>query len=109
METLHPVLEERDRLRVELRALDAEPEPLAVPESPVVRGPSLDPGRFAVPREEPRRPAVSPKVARLMLAPRRPSLERAGVRRVGVGTRAARKGSVEETDALIDQDVASAA
>jgi hypothetical protein len=28
---------------------------------------------------------VSPKVARLMLAPRRPALERAGVARVGAG------------------------
>jgi hypothetical protein len=145
METLHPAVAERDRLRVELSALDASPEPLVVPEacvpvqvdpepvvvsaasvsvdvgsesvavravaleSPLVRGPSADPGRFPVPRELPRRPAVSPKVARLMLAPRRPSLERAGIPRVGAGARAARKGRVEQTDAPIERNVASAA
>jgi hypothetical protein len=71
---------EHDRLQGELGTLDAAPEPPAeVPELPanVVRLPV----RPRVSRTQ----MVSPKVARLMRAPRRPALERAGVVRVGAG------------------------
>jgi hypothetical protein len=73
-----------------------------VPEPPVVPGPPVDPGLSAAPEVServaepsvnvvrlparlrvPRTRMVSPKVARLMRAPRRPALERAGVARVG--------------------------
>jgi hypothetical protein len=90
-------------------ALQVEPEPAYEPEPPAAlnvdpdqsgtvlcfpanRGPTR---AVAVSPEDARpisplsRPAsarvVSPKVARLMLAPRRPALERSGVPRVGVG------------------------
>jgi hypothetical protein len=110
METLHPAVEECDRLQADLTALDVAPktivvtqpsvatdvdfewlatpevapEPTVVPEPPVV--PELSAHATRLPMQElPRRRAVSPKVARLMLAPRRPSLERSGARRVRVG------------------------
>jgi hypothetical protein len=68
-------------------ALDVESEPPATPEavlepSPVAPEPFANVVRLPV-RHPPRMRMVSPKVARLMRAPRRPALERAGVVRVG--------------------------
>jgi hypothetical protein len=149
MEELYPALEECDRLRADLRALEAvpelpaavdiinlespvafespvalevatespyEPEPSAAePESSAALTVDPDPSgtvlRFpgnrkpvrtaavspqdarpistlfqpaSVPASVPAsEPVVSPKVARLMLAPRRPALERSGIPRVG--------------------------
>ncbi len=115
MEELYPVVEECEQLQADLRALEAfpelpvEPEPVVVPESPVA--PEVEPEpepeppyqpepaaaltvdadpsgvvlRFPANRRLTRTAAVSPKVARLMLAPRRPALERSGIPRVGVG------------------------
>jgi hypothetical protein len=92
-----------------LAALDIEPEasaaPEPAPEMPIARevspepsatsdaesGSPVDPEPSATVVRLPARPhvsrtrIVSPKVARLMRAPRRPALERAGVMRVGVG------------------------
>ena len=146
MEELYPVVEECDRLRADLRALEAfpelpveaepptavdidlvspggfespaalevEPEPPYRPEPPAALTVETDPSgtvlRFPANRRSTRtvavspqaerpistlfRPAsapasasasvrvVSPKVARLMLAPRRPALERSGIPRV---------------------------
>ena len=69
----------RQRRWSRLRLWRSVPEPPRDPEPPtnVVRLPA----RPRVPRTR----MVSPKVARLMRAPRRPALERAGVVRVGVG------------------------
>lgn len=70
-------------------ALDAVSELSAAPEA--VLEPSLDTAPPANVVRLPARPRlsrtrmVSPKVARLMLAPRRPALERGGVVRVGAG------------------------
>jgi hypothetical protein len=70
-------------------ALDVESEPPATPEA--VLEPALDPAppanvvRFPARRALSRTRMVSPKVARLMRAPRRPALERPGVLRVGAG------------------------
>jgi hypothetical protein len=143
MEELYPVVEECDRLRADLRAMEAFPElpieaepPVALdvdlvppaafespaaleveseppyrPEPPAALTVDPDPSgtvlRFPANRRPTRtvalapqanrpistlfRPAsapasarvVSPKVARLMLAPRRPALERSGIPRVG--------------------------
>jgi hypothetical protein len=85
METLHPAVEECDRLQADLTALEVAPE------QPVVPEPSVEPGASAEPEpsaratrlpvhELPRTRMVSSKVARLMLAPRRPSLDRSGAR-----------------------------
>ena len=104
MAELRGAVEERDRLQADLRALEdnpaapedsptaLDPEPTALaPEAPapVPEPAAPDPEpvaknvlRFPV-RHEPRRArVVSPKVARLMFAPRRPSLERSGIPRV---------------------------
>jgi hypothetical protein len=90
MQELRGAVEERDRLLVDLRELDAHPE------SPVDLGVAVDPEpaidlersatviSFPARPELARTPVVSPKVARLMLAPRRPALERAGVARVAL-------------------------
>lgn len=139
MEELYPAVDECDRLRADLEALEAIPEPPVEPpvesEPPAVREPpaapdinrespvepepaaalNVDPDPsgvvlcFPVDRKPTRtvavspqaarpistlswpasvpasEPLVSPKVARLMLAPRRPALERSGIPRVGAG------------------------
>jgi hypothetical protein len=106
---LRDAVDEHDRLQGELRTLDttAEPpgdpwpaagpepplarempvavEPALAPEMPVAREPATNVVRLPVRRPPVRTRMVSPKVARLMLAPRRPALERAGVVRVGAG------------------------
>jgi hypothetical protein len=127
IEELHGAVEERDRLQADLIALEAapaapvDPEPLAVrdvdpeppvdPEFPVE--PNIDPEPPAlVPAPEPsaavfcfparsepaRTRPVSPKVARLMLAPRRPALERSGIARVGGRADRAAVSSEEPTE-----------
>jgi hypothetical protein len=70
-------------------ALDVESGPPATPEAVLEPSPDTEPPANVV-RLPARRPLsrtrmVSPKVARLMHAPRRPALERAGVVRVGAG------------------------
>lgn len=112
-------MDEHDRLAGELRALDMAAEPSADPEPPVALNavpaplvapepsvnpePSVDPEpptnvvRLPARRPLSRTRMVSPKVARLMHAPRRPALERAGVARVGAGRLAS---SLEE---LVDE------
>jgi hypothetical protein len=94
---LRDAVDEHDRLQGELRTLDttaeplgdpgpaAGPEPALAPEMPVAREPATNVVRLPVRRPPVRTRMVSPKVARLMLAPRRPALERAGVVRVGAG------------------------
>ena len=81
---------------------DAEPPAAleAAPELSVESEPCVAPERSTNVMRLPDRPRVprtrmvSPKVARLMLAPRRPALERAGVARVGAG----RVGSAPQDD-----------
>jgi hypothetical protein len=80
---LRGAVQEHDRLQAELRALDAAREPCAEAESPVE--PPTNVVRLSSRPRVPRTRVVSPKVARLMQAPRRPALERAGVVRVGAG------------------------
>ena len=80
LEALRGAVEEHDRLALDLRALNAPPEPPALGE-----GPPANVVRLAGTRSIPRTRRVSPKVARLMRAPRRPALERSGVLRVGAG------------------------
>ncbi len=112
---LRGAVDEYDRLQGELRALDAAPKPpgdpvvqdidpglLTAPEGAPetlsvaseseppaaledVPEPSENVVRLGVRRPPARTRMVSPKVARLMRAPRRPALERAGVVRVGAG------------------------
>ena len=100
---LRGAVDEYDRLQVELRALDPAPElpgdpaahdidpelptvPEAVPETlPVALDPPANVVRLPVRPRLSRTRMVSPKVARLMRAPRRPALERPGVVRVGAG------------------------
>jgi hypothetical protein len=78
MQELRGTAEERDRLRADLCELEAHPQP------PVDLEPLDDPEScatiipFPVSSERARTPAVSPKVTRLMRAPRRPGLERSG-------------------------------
>jgi hypothetical protein len=116
MDQLRPAMEERDRLRADLQALDAAPDPPVRPESTpaldIAPEPSVAPERHAAvlcfpARREPTRtgllspvarrliPAplpptrtrmVSPKVLRLMHTPRRPALERPGNPRVSART-----------------------
>jgi hypothetical protein len=57
----------------------------AVPELSMAPEPSATVVRLPTKYRLPRTRMVSPKVARLMRAPRRPALERAGVVRVGAG------------------------
>lgn len=68
-------------------ALEAVPEPRVVSEPPaglgVVSEPPANVVRLPARRPPARTRMVSPKVARLMHAPRRPALERSGVVRVG--------------------------
>jgi len=153
LEELRGAVEERDRLQVDLRALDTVPEPpvdlepLAVPEPLVDLKPPVDPEPLVVPeptvvlesvdpelpvdpeplvdleplvvpeppvvpespvkvtcfpgrRELPRTRMVSPKVARLMHAPRRPALERPGIARVSArADRVSARGAVDGIDA----------
>jgi hypothetical protein len=102
---LRSAVDEHDRLVVDLKALPAlsEPPPVVVatvtgPASPVVLGSRDLPNSPVLPKSSPanvmRSPAVralsrtrtvSPKVARLMRAPRRASLERSDVHRACVG------------------------
>jgi hypothetical protein len=69
--------------------LGVESEPPATPEAVLEPSPDNVPPanvvRLPVRRPLSRTRMVSPKVARLMRAPRRPALERAGVVRVGAG------------------------
>ena len=82
-------------------ALDTDPElpaaPAAVPAPPRAPEPPANLVRLPARPRLPRTRLVSPKVARLMRAPRRPVLERAGVVRVGAG----RFGS--STEELVDE------
>ena len=112
---LRGAVEKHDRLQDDLRALEARalqavPEPAVVPESLVateapeaLEPPPANVVRLPVNRELPRTRTVSPKVARLMHAPRRPALERSGVVRVGAargeGVDLAPDESVDEIDA----------
>jgi hypothetical protein len=112
---LRGAMDEHDRLQGELSALDTAPvspvgleppaaleavpeqsvalgvesEPPATPEAVLEPAPDASPPANVV--RLPARPRlsrtrmVSPKVARLMRAPRRPALERSGVVRVGAG------------------------
>ena len=108
---LRGAVDEHDRLQAELSALDAVPEPpaeVALPatlevstepivapdtdaeptadlESSVAPEPPANVVRLPVRPRVSRTRMVSPKVARLMRAPRRPALERGGVVRVGAG------------------------
>lgn len=107
IEALRGTVAEHDRLQADLGALDSEPAPPPEPEPPPERATPGEPGpdatvicfpardlvrTHAVSRPAARpmatapRPArervVSPKVIRLMLAPRRPALERSGIARV---------------------------
>lgn len=101
---LRSAVDEHDRLVVDLKALPALSEPPVVvatvtgPASPVVLGSRDLPNSPVLPKSSPanvmRSPAVrplsrtrmvSPKVARLMRAPRRASLERSDVHRACVG------------------------
>jgi hypothetical protein len=102
---LRSAVDEHDRLQAELSTLAAAPEPPPEPEPPATAEdtpePHVDPEPLAALDIEPEPPAnvvrlparpqlprtrmVSPKIARLMRAPRRPALERAGVPRVGAG------------------------
>jgi len=109
MAELRGAVEERDRLQADLRALEdssmapgpsptaPDPQPTALAPEPTAPAPEAsvpepaapDPEpvaknvlRFPVRHEPARARVVSPKVARLMFAPRRPSLERSGIPRV---------------------------
>jgi hypothetical protein len=101
MAELRGAVEERDRLQADLRALedsstapedsptalDPAPAPTAPDPQPAAPDPAPEPVaknvlRFPVRHEPARARVVSPKVARLMFAPRRPSLERSGIPRV---------------------------
>jgi hypothetical protein len=105
MAELRGAVEERDRLQADLRALEdsstapgdsltaSDPQPTEptapAPEAPAPEPAAPDPEpvaknvlRFPVRHEPARARVVSPKVARLMFAPRRPSLERSGIPRV---------------------------
>jgi hypothetical protein len=104
MAELRGAVEERDRLQADLRALEdsstapgdsptaPDPRPTALAPEPTAPAPEAaapDPEpvaknvlRFPVRHEPARARVVSPKVARLMFAPRRPSLERSGIPRV---------------------------
>ena len=69
-----------------------EPEPAPVPEPALASEPASAPESA---------PAVSPKIARLMSAPRRPALERSGIARVGGRAEradASRRGRVDEDE-----------
>jgi hypothetical protein len=95
LEVLRGAVDEHDRLAGELRALDAAAEPSADVERRAALEAVLEPSpdieplanvvRLPVRPRLQRTRTVSPKVARLMHAPRRPALERAGVARVGAG------------------------
>jgi len=101
MAELRGAVEERDRLQADLRALEdgsaargdspttLDPAPTSAAPGPQPAAPDPDSGtvaknvlRLPVRREPARARVVSPKVARLMFAPRRPSLERSGIPRV---------------------------
>jgi hypothetical protein len=102
LEELRGAVDEHDRLQADLSALQDIPEPSVDSEPPADPGLPVDPEpllaselpvlsesrpanvmRFAARRPLARTRMVSPKVARLMHAPRRPALERSGVVRVG--------------------------
>jgi hypothetical protein len=72
IEQLRGAFDKRDRLRADLFELNAHPAP------PV----DLEPTAIIIPfpdrREPAHPPVVSPKIARVMRAPRRPGLERTG-------------------------------
>jgi hypothetical protein len=99
MAELRGAVEERDRLQADLRALEDSstapgdspttlaPAPTAPDPQPAAPYPEPEPVaknvlRLPVRHEPARARVVSPKVARLMFAPRRPSLERSGIPRV---------------------------
>jgi hypothetical protein len=92
---LRKAVDEHDRLQADLSVLDKPPEPptdqepitalKAAPEPPVAPKPSAIVVRLPTRPRLPRTRMVSPKVTRLMRAPRRPALERPGVVRVGAG------------------------
>ncbi len=74
--------------------------PLAAPELPVVPESPVNVTCFPGRRELPRTRMVSPKVARLMHAPRRPALERPGIARVSArADRVSAGGAVDGIDA----------
>jgi hypothetical protein len=113
----HPEMQEM--VEVDPGALEADPEPQEAdpelmeadpgPPANVVRFPARPAANSAsepapAPASESapapaRAPAVSPKVARLMLAPRRPALERSGIARVsGRADASRRSSSVDENE-----------
>jgi hypothetical protein len=79
-------------------ALESEPTPESAP-APAPE-PSLESEPTPAPAPAPvaPAPAVSPKIARLMSAPRRPALERSGIARVGGRADASRRGRVDEDE-----------
>jgi hypothetical protein len=105
LQELRGAVDEHDRLAANLEALEAapgqpvdpearvdpdppespaDPESLVATEAPVaLEPPPANVVRLPVRPTLPRTRTVSPKVARLMHAPRRPALERSGVVRVG--------------------------
>jgi hypothetical protein len=101
MAQLRDAVEERDRLQIDLAALDAdhtasEPDPQPVAHNLL---------RLPVRREPARaRAVVSSKVARLMLAPRRPSLERSGTARVSKRAAASLRVSGDASEAQTESN-----
>jgi hypothetical protein len=81
---LRGAMDEHERLTSELGALQDVPELLAALGPALAPGPPANVVRLPARRPLSRTRMVSPKVARLMRAPRRPALERSGVARVGV-------------------------
>jgi hypothetical protein len=77
-------------------ALESEPTPESAP-APAPE-PSLESEPTPAPAPAPVAPAVSPKIARLMSAPRRPALERSGIARVGGRADASRRTPVDEDE-----------
>jgi hypothetical protein len=128
IEELRGAVEEHDRLQADLDALGTEPtrldanheasntevvfelevDPLALEAEPVTQEDEPQPREnvlsFPV-RQEPA-PAhartVSPKVARLMFAPRRPSLERSGIPRVSESADVSQGAPVDEGEAQLE-------
>jgi hypothetical protein len=80
---LRVVVDERDCLGADLLEQEVHPQPPADLEVPVDLEPCAIIIPFPVRHEVARAPVVSPKIARLMRAPRRPGLERSGAGLMG--------------------------
>src|ERR1039458_3511828 len=114
----HPALDAEPRaleidpgqLEIDPGPSEADPGPLTVDPGPSTVDPAVPEAveaestpdgnvvRLPVRPEPARPPAVSPKVARLMLAPRRPALERSGLARVS-GRDTSPREAVDESEA----------